>query len=218
MKVGETMTFDEYLTRWSGLHGDAQVTSPIRVWLRATFVLAMPFRVLSPNIITLTGLLYAAVIVVVDARFGLGTGWLAVAILLMGVIDSLDGIVAAVTGRTTSFGSFLDSVVDRGVDVAIALLLYQHGAPIAAVLSAICFTLIHEYMRARALGLGLKDVGIITVAEKPTRIAIGVMFFLACSLLPQHGHVLVAIAVYVWSALALLACAQLFINIKNRLG
>ena len=73
-------------------------------------------------------------------------------------------------------------------------------------------------MRARAIGLGLNDVGVITVAEKPTRIAIGVMFFLASSVLPRHSHVLISAAIYVWAALALFATAQLFINIKSRLS
>jgi len=211
------MTFDDYLTRWSVLHGDAQVTWPIRMWLRATFVLAIPFRVISPNVITLSAVFFAAAIVAIDARTAVASGLLALAILVMGIIDSLDGIVAAVTGRTSTFGAFLDSLADRGIDVAIALLLYRHGASLESVLCVVSFTLIHEYMRARAIGLGLKDVGVITVAEKPTRIAVGVMFFLAASLLPEHSESLVVVAGYVWATLSLIACGQLFINIKGRL-
>jgi len=211
------MTFDEYLVRWSALHGDATVSGPIRVWLHATFILARPFRWLHPNVITVLGLLVAVVTVALDVRFGLSNLALAATILCLGIIDSLDGIVATVTNRNSTFGSFLDSMVDRGIDVAIALLLLHHGAPIAGVLAAICLTLIHEYMRARAMGLGMTEVGVITVAEKPTRVAIGVMFFLASSVIPERSDLLLATAVYVWVALAFIAARQLFIAIKRRL-
>ena len=218
MEVGETMTFDEYLVRWSTLHGDAVATLPIRLWLRATYTIALPFRWLHPNVITLLGLAVAFATVAFDFRFSLASLTLSFVILALGVVDSLDGIVATLTNRNSAFGAFLDSLVDRAIDVAIALLFLHHGAPLGAVLVIICLTLLHEYMRARAMGLGMTEVGIITVGEKPMRIAIGVMFFLACAVLPKHSTSLISIAVYVWSALAVIACVQLFVTIKRRLS
>jgi CDP-diacylglycerol--glycerol-3-phosphate 3-phosphatidyltransferase len=188
------------------------------MWLLTTFIIARPFRWLHPNVITVLGLLTAVVTVSLDVRFGLSNLALAATILCLGMIDSLDGIVATVTNRNSTFGSFLDSMVDRGIDVAIALLLLHHGAPIAGVLAVICLTLIHEYMRARAMGLGMTEVGVITVAEKPTRVAIGVMFFLASAVIPAHSELLLSTAVYVWLALAFAAAGQLFITIKRRLA
>lgn len=211
------MTFHEYLVRWSELHGDAVVTGPIRMWLRTTYVLARPLRWLHPNVITVSGLLIALITLGLDAAFGLSSLSLAAIILGLGIIDSLDGIVATVTNRNSTFGAFLDSMVDRGIDVGIALLFLNHGAPLGAVLAAIGLTLLHEYMRARAMGLGMTEVGIITVAEKPTRIAIGVMFFLGCAVVPQRAQLLMSVAVYVWTALALIATCQLFVTIKRRL-
>jgi len=215
--AGGTMTFDEYIVRWSSLHGDAVATLPIRLWLRVSYGLAVPFRWLHPNVITSLGLVVAVVAVALDVKFALSSLVLSLTILLLGVIDSIDGIVATVTHRNSTFGAFLDSIVDRGIDVAIALLLLNHGAPLPAILASMCLTLLHEYMRARAMGLGMTEVGIITVGEKPMRIAIGVMFFLACAVLPQHSELLVHIAAYVWTALAVVACAQLFTPIKRRL-
>lgn len=219
MTHGESaMTFDVYLVRWSALHGDAVVTWPIRIWLRSTYALAVPFRRLHPNVITASGLLIALGVVALDSRMTLSDALLAIFILLLGVIDSLDGIVATVTNRNSTFGAFLDSLVDRGIEVAIILLLLHHGAPLAISLIALCLALLHEYMRARAMGLGLGDVGIITVAEKPTRIAIGVMFFVACSAIPKYAEVLVSMAVYVWAGLGLVGCAQFFGSTKRRLN
>ena len=212
------MTFEEYLARWSALHGDATATFPIRLWLRATFAIAVPFRWLHPNVITMAGLVIALATVVFDLTVNLSSLALALVILSLGVVDSLDGIVATVTHRNSTFGAFLDSIVDRGIDVSIALLLLNHGAPLSAVLIVICLTLLHEYMRARAMGLGMTEVGVITVGEKPMRIAIGVMFFLACAVLPEHSVFLVAIAAYVWTVLAFVACVQLFVTIKRRLS
>lgn len=211
------MKFDEYLVRWSTLHGDAVATGPIRLWLRTSYGLAMPFRWMHPNVITSSGLVAAVALVGLDVKFVLSNLILSCAILLLGVIDSIDGIVATVTNRNSTFGAFLDSLVDRGIDVAIALLLLNHGAPLVAILLALCLTLLHEYMRARAIGLGMREVGIITVGEKPMRIAIGVMFFLGCAILPQRSDLLVGIGAYAWAALAFIACVQLFVNIKQRL-
>ena len=144
------MTFDEYLVRWSTLHGDAEATLPIRLWLRTTYALALPLRWLHPNVITVCGLLIAVVTVVFDLRDALPNFVLALVILALGIVDSLDGIVATVTERNSTFGAFLDSLVDRCIDMAIAILLLHHGAPLVAVLTVICLTLLHEYMRARA--------------------------------------------------------------------
>jgi len=211
------MTFEQYLVRWSQLHGQAQVTPIIQIWLRTTFTLAMPLKRIHPNVITVGGLLIAMVMVVMDRQGLLSGEVLAVLILSLGLIDSLDGIVATVTNRNSTFGAYLDSLVDRGLDVAIAILFLQHGAPMVGVLGVICLTLLHEYMRARALGLGMAGVGVITVAEKPTRIAVGVMFFIACGILPQHSDLLVSLAVWVWLGLAAVACIQLFVTIERNL-
>ena len=211
------MTFDDYLVRWSVLHGGATVTMPIRMWLRFTFVLAHPLRKFHPNVITMLGLVVAGLTLACDFRLHLPSGVLAPLILMLGVIDSLDGIVATITDRNSPFGAFLDSLVDRIVDVSIALLLFNHGAPLAAVLATICLTLLHEYMRARASGLSVTEVGVITVGEKPTRIAIGVMFFLACAVMNQHTELLVSLAADIWCAISLVACIQLFTSIKHRL-
>jgi CDP-diacylglycerol--glycerol-3-phosphate 3-phosphatidyltransferase len=44
---------------------------------------------------------------------------------------------------------------------------------------------LHEYVRARAGGLGMSGVGAITISERPTRIIVVVMTLLAAAARPE---------------------------------
>ena len=77
------------------------------------------------------------------------------------------------------------------------------GAPIEFAVLAFVVALIHEYMRAKSNGIGIREVGVITPAEKPTRIAIGVMFLLACGFMPERATELATVASLTWVVLGL---------------
>jgi CDP-diacylglycerol--glycerol-3-phosphate 3-phosphatidyltransferase len=66
---------------------------------------------LTPNMLTLIGfgLTVAVAAVLASGQLFLG-GWLLIAAALF---DTLDGAVARISGKTTRFGAFLDSVMDR---------------------------------------------------------------------------------------------------------
>ena len=49
-------------------------------------------------------------------------------VLVGGVFDLVDGVVARRQGRVTTFGGFLDSSLDRVVDMALLLGLVLHYA------------------------------------------------------------------------------------------
>jgi CDP-diacylglycerol---glycerol-3-phosphate 3-phosphatidyltransferase len=129
----------------------------------------------TPNGITTVG----AGLVVLSA-VGFGLGWIRAGgalLLLSGVLDTLDGQVARATGRTTIFGAFYDSTLDRVGDgatfIGIATFLLTGAGvrfPVAgAVLCmvAILSSLLVSYARARAEGLGLEcKVGLIQRAER----------------------------------------------------
>lgn len=140
-------------------------------------------------------------------------------VLVVGLMDSFDGMVAVRTGRTSSWGAFLDGIIDRFIDVGIGILLIVLGAPIELVVLAISIAIVHEYMRAKASGIGFKEVGVITPAEKPTRIAIGVMFLFACGLLPENAMLLATVASLAWLALGIIGFVMLLMvyrtNIKR---
>jgi CDP-diacylglycerol--glycerol-3-phosphate 3-phosphatidyltransferase len=65
----------------------------------------------------------------------------------------------------------LDSVVDRLTEVAYAGALWAAGAPgwLAAAFGALCW--LPDYLRARAGQAGVAETGVISVWERPTRVA-----------------------------------------------
>ncbi|MBD3187130.1 hypothetical protein GF325_09900 [Candidatus Bathyarchaeota archaeon] len=77
---------------------------------------------ITPNIITMFGLLVMALAAIVTAIVGtlrLNELFLIISLLLLGLsgfLDLLDGGVAKFTGQKTTFGGVLDSVIDRYAD------------------------------------------------------------------------------------------------------
>lgn len=129
----------------------------------------------TPNTLTTLG---ALIIVASAIAYGIGAiqlgGWL---ILASGVLDTLDGQVARRSGRTSPFGAFYDSTLDRVGDGAcfIGIAAYLQRAPevrwrqeaVIACMIGILAALLVSYMRARAEGLGLDcKVGIAQRAER----------------------------------------------------
>jgi phosphatidylglycerophosphate synthase len=125
--------------------------------------------------------------------------------------------VAVRTGRTSSWGAFLDGIVDRFIDVGIGILLIVLGAPVQLVVLAISIAVIHEYMRAKASGIGFREVGVITPAEKPTRIALGVMFLFACGLLPENAIQLATVAAATWITLGVISFVMLLVVYRKNI-
>jgi CDP-diacylglycerol--glycerol-3-phosphate 3-phosphatidyltransferase len=94
-------------------------------WLEA----ALPFlfrRSVNPNLLTVIG---AVVSIGAGAAFATGRfGWGAIGILVGGVFDLVDGVIARKHGTATAFGAFLDSTLDRLADMAILLGIMVHYA------------------------------------------------------------------------------------------
>jgi phosphatidylglycerophosphate synthase len=163
---------DEYLAAWSRWHGNTPTDSAlVRGWLTAAWALARPLAGLSPLVATALGLLVAAAAVPVA---GAGGAWLIAAGLLVGLsglLDSLDGALAIGTGRASRRGFVLDSVVDRLSEVTYAAALWVAGAPgwLAVAFGALCW--LPDYLRARAGQAGVAETGLLSVWERPTRVA-----------------------------------------------
>ena len=138
----------------------------------------------SPNAITTFGTLCT-----IAAGGIYATGHIRTAGLVFGLtalFDVLDGTVARRTGRTTTFGAFYDSTLDRVADGAIlgGLAIFfarndvLHGVPqwagtpmVAVTMLGIIATFLTSYTRARAeaLGIGMKGIGIM---ERPERVVL----------------------------------------------
>src|SRR5437870_8463958 len=131
----------------------------------------------TPNALTTAGVslcLAAAVVVYFEYHDKLLFYWLGAFVFVVGsILDILDGALARAGGKTTPFGSFLDSTTDRvgegAMLGAIALIFARHGNEVAlgATIAAIAGSFLVSYTRAKAEALGLRgDVGIGSRAER----------------------------------------------------
>ena len=112
----------------------------------------------SPNVITVAGLALGALTWAkahyVSAIF---------LVLLSLIADGIDGSLAIVSKKTSLWGAALDSVIDRIVEFFWALTFYRIGAPVIVIGFAWVAALTQEYVRARAAGLGYREIGVVTV-------------------------------------------------------
>ena len=159
---------------WSALHGGLSPSALVRVWLQGVQRLARagPVGRLSPDVLSLAGVVAAGGAVAVAAVGGRWPLAAATLVLLAGVLDGLDGAVALHTGRARPLGAVVDAVADRVGDLLLVATLAVLGAPPAWCVAAGALTLLHEYLRARAGAAGMPGVGAVTVAERPTRLAV----------------------------------------------
>jgi phosphatidylglycerophosphate synthase len=168
------LSWDQYATRWSGLHGgvDPRDGSPlVRGWLRLAYGVGRFLARLGvrPATVTLAGFLLCALVPVVVRAGWLGPVLGAVLVVLSTVADSADGAVAVITNRVTRLGYVYDSVADRLGEVAWLVALWLLGVPAWLVITTGGLAWLHEYLRARATAAGMKEIGTVTVAERPTR-------------------------------------------------
>jgi CDP-diacylglycerol---glycerol-3-phosphate 3-phosphatidyltransferase len=140
----------------------------------------------TPNALTTAGVslcLAAAVIVYFESHDKLLFYWVGALVFVIGsILDILDGALARAGGKTTPFGSFLDSTTDRvgegAMLGAIALIFARHGNEVAlgATIAAIAGSFLVSYTRAKAEALGLRgDVGFGSRAERVVAITAGLV-------------------------------------------
>lgn len=211
------MTFEEYLVAWARLHGTQSPKGLVRIWLRIAFTLSTPLTRFNPNLITAFGPILMIGSIALVSGSSKHYFLASLLVLLVGFVDSFDGVVAVRTSKTSNWGAFLDGIVDRFIDVGIGLVLLGLGAPIEFAVLAFVVALIHEYMRAKSIGIGIREVGVITPAEKPTRIAIGVMFLLACGFMPERATELATVASLTWVVLGMFSFAILMRAFRKNL-
>ena len=173
----------------------------------------------TPNALTTSGVslcLAASVLVFFENRnellfYGLG----AFVFVLGSVLDILDGALARAGGKTTPFGSFLDSTTDRvgegAMLAAIALIFARHGNTVAlgATVAAIAGSFLVSYTRAKAEALGLRgDVGLGSRAERVVVITAGLV-------LAPWG--VLQWAIYLLTATAWLTVVQRILHVRKQL-
>jgi CDP-diacylglycerol---glycerol-3-phosphate 3-phosphatidyltransferase len=129
---------------------------------------------ISANVLTLAGLLLNCLAGALVAMGILPLGGLLY--LIFSCLDFLDGAVARLSGTTSPFGAFFDSVVDRASEAVMLVgLVYWFSAAseplMAAVSTAVLVgSFLVSYARARAEGLGYEcEVGWL---QRPERIVL----------------------------------------------
>jgi len=142
-------------------------------------------------------------------------------VALSGLVDSLDGAVAVLAGRSTAFGFVLDSVVDRCSDLLYLLALWLVGAPARVVVAAGAVMMLQEYTRARAGAAGMAEVAVVTVWERPTRVIVTAKFLLGAALYrstsPTAAAAWATVAGWVWLGLGVVGLVQLTVVVRRRL-
>lgn len=132
----------------------------------------------SPSTLTLVG--FVAMLAVACVLAGGHERIGGVLIIPVALLDALDGALARSTGKTSVFGAFFDSTLDRYAEIALYLgLLYLYREqPVAVLLLYLAITgsLMVSYTRARAEGLGLEcKVGWFTRLERLAALVVGLV-------------------------------------------
>lgn len=175
----------------------------------------------TPNTLTVVGLLLSIVTAIVIAQGFLFVG--GVLVLLAGIFDMFDGAMARVQNAATTFGAFFDSTFDRYSEsiILFGLLYYAVRNPglhdvlwpfaygqswlISFIYIAVVGSLMVSYAKARAEGLGLEcKTGTLARPERVVILAIGLLSGIgiclwAIAILAVFSHVTAAERItYVW--------------------
>lgn len=160
------MNFDDFALKWSFEHGGASTVGVVGGWLRVSHRIArvLSSARLSPNSVTYFGVVLAAGTAFYSPRW-----WIAILLLFSLLCDGIDGSIAIVQGRVTKLGATLDSVADRISEALWAIAFYRLGAPLTWVVAFWLIAALQEYARARLGSEGIRQIGVVTPAERPIR-------------------------------------------------
>jgi CDP-diacylglycerol---glycerol-3-phosphate 3-phosphatidyltransferase len=174
---------------------------------------------LTPNTITVVGTL--GVIGGALGLYPLGEFfWGTIVITIFVFFDMLDGAVARETGRTSRFGAFLDSNLDRVSDAAIfsGLILRfagrEHADMLLVALALFCLVsgALVSYARARAEGIGLSAT--VGLAERGERLIVSLV---AIGLTGLGVPYVLAIGLWLLSVASVITVAQRFVAVRRQL-
>jgi phosphatidylglycerophosphate synthase len=222
------MGWDHFVAARAGLHGglEPRTASPlVRGWVLSAYRIGVLLgrKRIRPLTVTLAGLLLCLAVPVVTGLAGPPAGLAAGAllVLLAAVADGLDGAVAVVTGRVTRAGHVYDSVADRLGEAAWLTAFWLAGVPAGLAVAAGAGSWLHEYLRARATTAGMTEIGVVTVGERPTRVAVTVTGLLlapiAALVAPAWTVPALTVAVTIWLLLQIAGLFQLTAAVHSTL-
>jgi len=194
------MNKSEFLTAWSKLHGDAQVSGVVKAWLNISYLISKPLSRIgvTPNALTISGLFFG-IILYLYAQ----TIWAPILLVISLICDGIDGSLAILTGKSSKWGALLDSLADRITEFFWVLALYKIGVGMNLLIAVLLIASVQEYLRARAGGLGVHEVGVVTPAERPVRASFIFVLLIAF----QFGIEMLNEITFIW---LILQCISLF--------
>ena len=134
---------------------------------------------LKPNHVTLMGLVTASCSALFYYYWRLNPLYLQVAgalVLLSGLLDAIDGVLARISEKTTVLGGFLDSITDRYSDAIVLGGIILSGLCDSLIsIIALIGSLMVSYVRARSEAFNVKMSGI-GLAERAERMIILAIF------------------------------------------
>jgi CDP-diacylglycerol---glycerol-3-phosphate 3-phosphatidyltransferase len=139
---------------------------------------------LNPNSFTIAGVVVTSL---GATAFLMGFIRLAGAMILLGgLCDTIDGLLARTTGKASRFGALLDSTVDRYSEFIMFLGIAAHFfytedfGTSAATFLALCGSFMVSYTRSRAESLGFEaKVGLMQRPERIVLIGLGALIHLS---------------------------------------
>lgn len=205
----------EYQSAWIRSHNTPNWLI-VKIFLTIIYGLSrifMFFRV-TPNAATVIG----GLIGLASVWFVYSEIWLIAATLaaLSSLLDGVDGAIAELTNRKSKFGAILDALIDRIVEIAWFVSLIWMGAQASAVVVCGLMIMVMEYTRAKANSLNIDGPGLITIAERPTRVIMFVMLNIGVSFVGTDTQS-PTIGVWVLTSLTAIASMQLFFRFTNKL-
>ncbi|MEM2092686.1 MAG: archaetidylinositol phosphate synthase [Candidatus Bathyarchaeia archaeon] len=124
---------------------------------------------LTPNMVSFIGVVLALLAAFAYTRGHEQLPWAVLLLLLSGYCDMLDGAIARLHQKATSFGGFLDSLLDRYADSAIYIGIILGGlCTVPWGLTALTGSLLVSYARARgeAANIKMESIGLAERAER----------------------------------------------------
>ena len=170
----------------------------VQFWITAEAKLAHSIG-LTPNQVSAMGIVFAAVSALAYWKWQFHQFLPILAPLLLlasGFCDALDGALARLYGEATTFGGFLDSLLDRYADAIILCGIILGGLcdPFWG-LAALMGSLLVSYARARAEAAGVK-MEAVGIAERAERLVIlAIASFLSIAWFEALGWGVIVLAI-----------------------
>jgi len=206
------MKQEEFFTKWSALHGSADIKGIVKAWLRISFASAKLASVLriTPNLLTALGVAFAIAMAIRPLSL-----WTIPLLVLSLYADGIDGSVAIYRNRSSKLGAVLDSAADRLSEALWFYVAYRIGAPAWVVLTTYIMASTQEYARARLVGLGVSEVGIITPAERPVRASFIFISLISFAFSLDFVAVILAMLLALQSISFYLVCRWAYNRLRN---